>query len=418
MLKPTIVTQTAQSAATSKPLKYYVYRGQHTQGQKVRGNLHAENLSRAKQQLRQQGIHIHYLVEKKISRFVWRSQRIDMRDLCAFSKQLATLLQAGIPLLQSLQLLQSASAKLSMQALLHHLQVDLQAGHSFSHTLQAHPQYFDALFCAFIASGEQAGELDAMLQYAAQYQDRTLKLQTQLRQALRYPILVLLTAAGVSCVLLIYVIPIFQTMFQSLAADLPWLTLFVLKLSEQLQQHGLIILGCTYLIYRLLRHAYRQNQKLQYYGHAFSLRLPIFGNLIQQSIIARFSRILATTFAAGLALPEALQLAANASQNQLYEQAIQQIQADVSAGQQLHFAMRRSQRFPALLVQMIAIGETSGQLDCMLQQIAQQLEQELAQQMASLMVLLEPLLLLLLAAIVATLIIAMYLPIFQMGLAI
>ncbi|HKM15418.1 MAG TPA: type II secretion system F family protein [Marinospirillum sp.] len=341
--------------------------------------------------------------------------KIVTRDIAIFSRQLATMIKAGVPMVQAFSIAIEGQTKPSMRSLLMHLRDQITAGMPVAQALRKHPKVFDALFCSLVEAGENSGTLDTMLERVALYKERMESLKNKIKKALYYPVFVLLIGLGVSALLLIKVVPEFEKMFAGFGADLPAFTQLVVNMSRFMQAWGHLVLGgmmaLIYSISMLKRRYPSVNLRL----NRWALRLPIMGQLLHKSSVARFARTLATSFMAGVTLVDALEAAGKSTGNVIYNRHVQQIRKDVSIGQPLNFAMRNGQLFPTMVNQMVAIGEESGALDTMLSKVADFYEEEVNNLVESMTSLLEPLVIVLLGIIVGGLVIAMYLPIFQMG---
>lgn len=343
------------------------------------------------------------------------SGRINPNDIMVFARQMATMIRAGIPLLQALQVVAESLKKPAMVALIQHLMSDVSSGSSFSDALSRHPKHFDRLFVNLISAGEQSGALDQMLDRIATYKEKVESLKARVKKALWYPTAVMTIGIAVTMLLLIKVVPEFESMFQSFGAELPALTQLTVNLSELAQRYWLAALGVVIAAVLLLRISIQRSPNVAYRMHALLLRLPVIGDIMHKSAIARFSRTLATTFASGVPLVEGLDTAAGATGNKVYERAVVQTRQDVATGQQLHFAMRMTNRFPPLAIQMVSIGEEAGSLDAMLNRVADYYEEEVDNKVDALTSLMEPVIIVVLGVLVGGVVVSMYLPIFDLG---
>lgn len=343
------------------------------------------------------------------------SGRINPNDVMVFARQMATMIRAGIPLLQALQVVAESLKKPAMVALVQHLMSDVSSGSSFSDALRRHPKHFDRLFVNLVNAGEQSGALDQMLDRVATYKEKVESLKARVKKALWYPTAVMTIGIAVTMLLLIKVVPEFESMFQSFGAELPALTQMTVNLSELAQRYWLVALGAVIGAVLLLKMSIQRSAKVAYRMHALLLRLPIIGDIMHKSAIARFSRTLATTFASGVPLVEGLDTAAGATGNKVYERAVIQTRQDVATGQQLHFAMRMTNRFPPLAIQMVSIGEEAGSLDAMLNRVADYYEEEVDNKVDALTSLMEPVIIVVLGVLVGGVVVSMYLPIFDLG---
>jgi len=326
-----------------------------------------------------------------------------------------TFIVAGVPLLQSFDIIAEGAENPNMRALVDSLKQEVSAGNSFATALRQKPEYFDDLFCNLVDAGEQAGALESLLDRVASYKEKTEKLKAKIKKAMTYPAAVLIVAVIVSGILLIKVVPQFQSVFTGFGAELPAFTLMVIGLSNIVQEWWLGIVGLFFFGFFVFKKSYKQSQKFRDSIDRFLLKVPVIGPLIFKSSVARYARTLATTFAAGVPLVEALDSVAGATGNVVFRNAVNQVKQDVSTGMQLNFSMRSTGVFPSLAIQMTAIGEESGALDNMLDKVATYYEEEVDNMVDSLTSLMEPMIMAVLGVIVGGLVIAMYLPIFKLG---
>jgi len=392
----------------------FTWEGIDKKGSKISGELSGHNPALIKAQLRKQGINPTKVRKKSVSIF-GNGKKIKPLDIAFFSRQMATMMKAGVPLLQSFDIISEGSENPNMRTLVNSLKQEVSAGNSFATALRQKPEYFDDLFCNLVDAGEQAGALESLLDRVATYKEKTEKLKAKIKKAMTYPIAVLVVAVIVSGILLLKVVPQFQTVFASFGAQLPAFTLMVIWLSEVLQRWWLIVLGLLVASLFMFKRTYKQSQKFRDGIDRFLLKIPVIGPLIFKSSVARYARTLATTFAAGVPLVEALDSVAGATGNVVFKNAVNKIRQDVSTGMQLNFSMRATGVFPSLAIQMTAIGEESGALDTMLDKVATYYEDEVDNMVDSLTSLMEPMIMAVLGVIVGGLVIAMYLPIFQLG---
>ncbi|QNU65197.1 type II secretion system F family protein [Vreelandella titanicae] len=343
--------------------------------------------------------------------------RVNPNDVMVFARQMATMVRAGIPLLQALQVVAESLKKPAMVALMQQMISDVSSGSSFSDALNRHPKHFDRLFVNLVSAGEQSGALDQMLDRLATYKEKVESLKARVKKALWYPTTVMTIGIAVTMLLLIKVVPEFESMFQSFGAELPALTQLTVNLSGLAQRYWLAALGAVIAAVLLLRISIQRSPNVAYRMHALLLRLPVIGDIMHKSAIARFSRTLATTFASGVPLVEGLDTAAGATGNKVYERAVAQTRQDVATGQQLHFAMRMTNRFPPLAIQMVSIGEEAGSLDVMLNRVADYYEEEVDNKVDALTSLMEPVIIVVLGVLVGGVVVSMYLPIFDLGAA-
>ena len=392
----------------------YTWEGTDKKGTKMAGELTGHNVALIKAQLRKQGINPLKVRKKSVSIF-GEGKKIKPLDIAFFSRQMATMMKAGVPLLQSFDIIIEGADNPNMRKLIGEVKQEVAAGNSFATALRKKPQYFDDLYCSLVDAGEQAGALESLLERVATYKEKTEALKAKIKKAMTYPIAVLVVAFIVSGILLIKVVPQFQSVFSSFGADLPAFTLMVIGLSNIVQEWWLIILGMIVGAYFLFKRSYKQSQKLRDAVDRGLLKVPVIGPLIYKSSVARYARTLATTFAAGVPLVEALDSVAGATGNVVFRNAVMKVRQDVSTGMQLNFSMRSVGVFPSLAIQMTAIGEESGALDNMLDKVATYYEDEVDNMVDSLTSLMEPMIMAVLGVLVGGLVIAMYLPIFKLG---
>ncbi|CAM3299412.1 type II secretion system F family protein [Halomonas lysinitropha] len=404
-----------RSMRKAQKTKLYRWRwtGKGPSGRKVGGEIIAPKKSEVEKVLSGQNV-----VVKQIRRkggFGGGMGKIKPKDIMLFARQMATMIRAGVPVLQAFQVVAESLKKPAMSAMVQELMNEVAAGASFSEALKQHPQHFDRLFANLVEAGEQSGSLDTMLERVATYKEKIESLKGRVKKALWYPAAVIAVGIGVTALLLIKVVPQFESLFQGFGAELPAPTRVTIALSEFAQQYWWWgVLGLAAFIF-LLRAGMKKSDAFRYRMHALSLRIPVIGDILDKSSVARYSRTLATTFGAGVPLVEALNTAEGAAGNMVYERAIAQIREDVSTGQQLNFAMRLTEQFPALAVQMVGIGEEAGSLDAMLNRVADYYEEEVDNKVDTLTSLLEPFIIVVLGVLVGGLVISMYLPIFELG---
>ena len=392
----------------------FTWEGIDRKGSKVKGELTGASPALVKAQLRKQGINPQKVRKKSVSLF-GAGKKIKPMDIVLFTRQMATMMKAGVPLLQSFDIIGEGFDNPNMRKLVDELKQEVAAGNSFAASLRKKPQYFDDLYCNLVDSGEQSGALETLLDRVATYKEKTEALKAKIKKAMNYPIAVIVVAVIVSAILLIKVVPQFQEVFANFGADLPAFTLMVIGLSELLQEWWLIVLlalgGTAYLLGSM----HKRSEKFRNWVDRSVLKLPIVGDIIYKSSVARFARTLSTTFAAGVPLVDALDSVAGATGNVVFRNATMKVKGDVSSGMQLNFSMRTTGAFPTMAVQMTAIGEESGSLDEMLGKVATFYEDEVDNMVDGLTSLMEPMIMAVLGVLVGGLIIAMYLPIFQLG---
>lgn len=394
----------------------FSYEGVDRKGVKIKGDIPAKNIALAKVSLRKQGIVVSHIKEKRKDILGQLFKRgISSLDITIFTRQLATMMRAGVPLVQGLDIVSEGLDNQSMRNVVAGIKSEVENGNTFAGGIRKFPQHFDQLFCSLVESGEQSGSLDTMLERVATYKEKSEQLKMKIKKALKYPIFVIIVAIAVTILLMIKVVPVFQDIFTSFGQELPLFTQMVVSMSVWMQNYWIAVVLMMILMVIAFVQSKKRSKKFRDYLDKLSLKLPIFGDLIYKAIIARFSRTLSTTFAAGVPLIDALQSTAGATNNVIFENAVLKIKENVSTGQQLNFAMRLTNRFPTMAIQMVAIGEESGALDAMLEKVANYYEDEVDHAVDGLTSLLEPLIMVILGILVGGLVIAMYLPIFKMG---
>lgn len=405
-------------ATAAKAIKEstFQWEGMDKRGKKVKGQMQAGGEAQVNVQLRKQGITVTKV--KKQSSLFGGGKRITEKDVTLFTRQLATMMKAGVPLLQSFEIVARGHSNPSMQRLLLEIKADIEKGSSLTQAFGRHPLYFDALFCNLVSAGEAAGILETVLDRLAVYKEKILAIKGKIKSALFYPVSIIVVAFIITAVIMIFVIPAFKDLFSGFGVDLPAPTLFVIALSDFFVQWWWAIFGVIGGgIYAFLQ-AWKRSRKLQMAMDRIMLKLPILGPVIEKATIARWTRTLSTMFAAGVPLVEALDSVGGASGNQVFLEATQKIRAEVSTGTALTVAMQNSGRFPNMVLQMTAIGEESGSLDTMLGKVADFYEDEVDNAVASLSSLMEPVIMVVLGVLIGGMVIAMYLPIFKMGQAV
>ncbi len=409
-------TRKSSKAAKAPKQHQFKWEGADKKGQRIKGEMTAETSAVIKAQLRKQGISP--IKVNKVAQPLFGSGKgkpVVAADVALFSRQIATMMKAGVPLVQSFDIIGRGNEKASVQDLLLSIKADIEAGQTMADSLRKHPKYFDDLFCDLVDAGEQSGSLEGMLDRIALYKEKTEALKSKIKKALNYPIAVVIIAVIVTAILLVKVVPQFREIFQGFGAELPAFTLFVIAISDFMVESWWVFLfgaiggGATY------KYMLQRSKSMRDRQDKILLKAPIVGELLHKAAIARFTRTLATTFAAGVPLVEALDSAAGASGNALYRDAIYKIRDDVTTGMQMNMAMQSTGVFPNMVVQMVAIGEESGSIDAMLSKVADIYEQQVDDAVDGLSALIEPLIMAVLGVLVGGLIIAMYLPIFQLG---
>jgi type IV pilus assembly protein PilC len=394
-----------------KSTYHFRWQGFNHQGIKQKGIIEAASIALVKQELGNQAIRVNKISKKND---FFRS-RIKQSHITLFSRQLATMLKAGIPLIQAFDFVANSQTNHLMKSLIVNIKTEVEQGHTFSEALQKHPKFFNDLFCNLIAVGEKSGKLDLMLDKVANYKEKIESIKKRLQKALAYPFFVLLIASFVTLALLIFVVPQFESLFTGFGAELPALTRTVIYVSTLLKNYWPVILGILSALIGGFIKARQHLPWLNYASDKIILRLPILGSLFSKTIIARFAGTLAISFAAGLPLVEALGAVAGVTGNKVYAKATEQIKMELFTGQQLQIAIKNTLLFPTMVVQMVAIGEESGTLEFMLQKIADFYEEEVNASLDISINLLEPIIMAILGLIIGSLVIAMYLPIFKLG---
>ncbi|MDN6856380.1 type II secretion system F family protein [Pseudomonas sp. CAN2814] len=392
----------------------FTWEGTDRKGGKVKGELSGTNSALIKAQLRKQGINPTRVRKKSISLFS-KGKKIKPMDIALFTRQMATMMGSGVPLLQSFDIIGEGFDNPNMRKLVDEVKQEVAAGNSLANSLRKKPQYFDDLYCNLVDAGEQSGALESLLDRVATYKEKTESLKAKIKKAMTYPIAVVVVAIVVSAILLIKVVPQFQSVFANFGAELPAFTKMVISISEVLQEWWLIVLIALFAAAFALRETHRRSEKFRDGVDRTLLKVPVVGDIIYKSAVARYARTLSTTFAAGVPLVEALDSVSGATGNVVFRNAVNKIKQDVSSGTQLNFSMRTTGVFPSMAVQMAAIGEESGSLDNMLDKVAGYYEEEVDNAVDNLTTLMEPMIMAVLGVLVGGLIIAMYLPIFQLG---
>jgi type IV pilus assembly protein PilC len=401
-------------AEKTQKLQSFVWEGKDRRGNKTRGEVSGTNIALVKAQLRKQGI-IPDKVKKKSKPLFGGSKKITPFDIAMLTRQLATMMKAGVPLVQSFDIVADGMDNKGLQELVLSIRNDIAAGTNFANALRKHPRHFNDLYCSLIESGEKAGALEQMLDRIATYLEKTELLKKKVKKAMTYPAAVVVVAIIVTAILLVKVVPQFEALFTGFGAELPAFTQMVVNLSEWMQKWWFVALLGIVFIGVAFREAKLRSRKFSDLVDKYTLKLPIIGQVLDKSAVARFGRVLSTTFAAGVPLVDALDSVARATGNAVYRDAIIRIRDEVSSGTQLQAAMRQADLFPVMAVQLTAIGEESGNLDDMLSKVADHYESIVDDLVDNLSSLMEPIIMSVLGVLVGGLIIAMYLPIFQMG---
>ena len=401
------------TAGTAKGVKDFVFEweGKDRNGKIVRGELRAGGEAMVSATLRRQGI----LVNKVKKRRSSGGSAIKHKDIAVFTRQLATMMRAGVPLLQAFDIVARGATNPRLTRLLNDIRQDVETGTSLSSAFRKHPMYFDALYCNLVEAGEAGGILEALLDRLAVYQEKTVAIKNKIKSALTYPVAVMVVALIVVAVIMIFVVPAFEDVFKSFGADLPAPTMMVIHLSKFFVSYWWAIFGSIGGGIYFFMQSWRRSVKMQKYMDRLLLRVPVFGDLVNKSSIARWTRTLSTMFAAGVPLVEALDSVGGASGNAVFAEATEQIQKDVSTGSALTTSMQATGIFPVMVLQMCAIGEESGSLDAMLGKAAEFYEDEVDEAVKGLSSLMEPFIIVILGTLIGGIVVSMYLPIFKLG---
>lgn len=402
--------------AKEKKEELFLWEGTNKRGAKLSGEISAFNSTLAKAQLRKQGINPKKIRQKTPSMFArFKTGKVKSLEITIFTRQLSTLINAGIPIVQSLDILSRSTVNAHLQMLLTDVKSDVESGTPLSQAMRKKPKHFNDLYCNLIATGEHSGSLDHMLERIASYREKTESIKAKIKKALFYPTAIVIVAILITAGMLIFVVPQFETVFAGFGAELPIATRIVIMLSKVFQAYWWIIFGVligTVVGFVMLK---RRSKAFSYALDKLALKLPIIGKILQKAAVARFARTLSTTIAAGLPLFDALEAVSGATGNQLYADASMQLRDDVSTGQQMQQSMTKSKLFPPMVVQMVGIGEESGSLEFMLAKVADFYEEEVDNAVDSLSSLLEPVIMVVLGVLIGGLVIAMYMPIFKLG---
>jgi type IV pilus assembly protein PilC len=407
---------TTVAAATKKNVKEFSFSwtGTDKAGKTVRGEMRAGGEALVNATLRRQGIKV--LQVKKVK--LGGGSSITEKDITLFTRQLATMMKAGVPLLQSFDIVGKGHSNARVQKLLMTIKADVESGSNLKSAFEKHPLYFDALFCNLVGAGEAAGILDTLLERLAIYKEKILAIKSKIKSALFYPMAIIGVAFIITAVIMIFVIPAFKQVFSSFGADLPGPTLVVMAISDFFVQYWYLIFGIVIGAIYGFFYAWKRSKAVQIFMDKVMLRAPVFGGLVRKAVIARWTRTLSTMFAAGVPLVEALESVAGAAGNHEYWLATKKIQAEVSTGSSLVVSMQNSEVFPNMVLQMVAIGEEAGSLDSMLSKVADFYEAEVDDAVAALSSLMEPAIMVILGVLIGGMVVAMYLPIFKMGQAV
>ena len=391
------------------------WEGISSAGQLIEGEIEARNIAFAKSELRKKGVTVKKIAKKRTSFFDRKNKKITQGDITTFSRQMATMIEAGIPIIQSFDIVAKGQSNKRMKDLIESIKTDVESGSTLAEALSKFPVFFNDLFCNLVDAGEKSGSLDIMLDKVATYKEKVETIKKKIKKALAYPMAVMVVAFLVTAGLLIFVVPQFESLFKGFGAQLPAFTEAIVQLSKVFQHYWYLIFsavfGAIYSFIYALQHSPNFAQAID----RSLLKMPVIGTILVQAAIARFTRTLSITFAAGLPLVEALNAVAGATGNIIFSNATFKIQDEISSGQQMHIAMESTKLFPSMVVQMVAIGEESGTLEKMLSKVADFYEEAVDNSVDALSSLLEPVIMTILGVLVGGLVIAMYLPIFKLG---
>lgn len=408
------------AVASSKAIKPQVdpifqWQGTNRQGRRLKGEQSGVSASNVKADLRRQGITPIKVKKKPKDLFAARKPPIKPVDIAVFSRMVATMMSSGVPLMQSMQIIGEGHENASMQDMILSIKADVESGTSLTDSLAKFPHHFDDLYISLVNAGEQSGTLETLLNEIATYKEKTEALKAKVKKAMVYPASILVVAFVVTAILMIFVIPQFEALFTNFGADLPALTKFVITVSEVFQEKWWLIFGVIIAAVITLKEAKKRSRKVQHFLDRLLLKLPVIGAVIEKGAIARFARTFSTMFKAGVPMVEAMVSVAGATGNIVFSEATLIMKDDVATGTQLNVAMKSSELFPNMPVQMVAIGEESGALDTMLAKVADFYEAEVDDAVDNMTALMEPMIMVILGGLIGTLVIAMYLPIFKMG---
>lgn len=403
-------SRTPKKSAQSKE-SIFAWEGKDRTGKTVKGEMRAAGEAVVGSSLRRQGISVTKIKQKNFS----SRKKVKEKDIALFTRQMSTMMKAGVPLLQSFDIIARGHANPSVSKLVNDIRADVETGTSLNQAFRKFPLYFDPLFCNLVAAGEQAGILEDLLERLATYKEKTLAIKGKIKSALFYPISIVAVAFIVTAIILIKVVPAFKDVFKSFGADLPAPTLMVIAASDVFVKYWYIIFGSIFGGLYFFFQSWKRSQNVQRFMDGFLLKVPVIGDVIRKATIARWTRTLATMFSAGVPLVESLDSVGGASGNILYADATKRIQTEVSTGTSLTVAMQNADVFPNMVTQMVSIGEESGSLDSMLTKVADFYEEEVNDAVASLSSLMEPVIMVFLGVVIGGLVISMYLPIFKLG---
>lgn len=409
-------SQNAKKATNKQPKIYtFAWKGVNRDGQKTEGELRGANVAEIKNQLKNQGIMPKTVTKKTAGLFSNENKKVKPMDIAVVTRQIATMLSAGVPLVTSIELISRGHEKPRMRILLGTILADVQSGIPLSDALRPHRVYFDDLYVDLVAAGEHSGALDVVFDRIATYKEKAEALKSKIKKAMFYPAAVIVVAVVVTALLLLFVVPQFEDIFKSFGAELPAFTQLIITISRALQATWYMFLAGIIIAIWLFVRAHRNSQAFRDRIDELVLKIPVIGDILHKGAMARFARTLATTFAAGVPLIDGLESAAGASGNAVYRKALIKVRSEVMAGMQMNVAMRTTKLFPDMLIQMVMIGEESGSLDNMLNKIANIYEMQVDDAVDGLSSLIEPMMMVVIGGLVGSLIVGMYLPIFQLG---
>jgi type IV pilus assembly protein PilC len=393
----------------------YTWEGTDKKGKRLKGETRAGSISLVRADLRKQGIIPVKIKKKPVSLFSARKPKITPGDIAVFARQLATMMQAGVPMVQAFDIVGRGSENASMQDLIMSIKADVEGGTALATTLSKHPLHFDDLFCNLVRAGEAAGVLEELLDKIATYKEKIESIKGKIKKAMFYPAAVVVVAVLVTTLIMMFVIPQFESLFSGFGSDLPAFTKFVVAISRWMQEWWFLFFGAIFAAIYLFAFTWKRSRKLRLWVDRLLLKTPIIGVIVNKSSIARFARTTSTMFAAGVPMVEALESVAGATGNIVYSDAVMRMREDVATGQSLQLTMKQQDLFPHMVIQMVAIGEESGSLEDMLAKVADFYEEEVDNMVDALSSLLEPIIMIVLGTLIGGLIVAMYLPIFHMA---
>jgi type IV pilus assembly protein PilC len=415
-----MATRTVAKNAAKKPKAEktydYAWTGTDRRGKKIKGKARAANDAIVRADLRRQGV-TPVKVQKQINISLGKP-KITTGDIAVFSRQLATMMKAGVPLVQALDIVGKGHNNPSMQEMILAIKADIEGGTSLTNALRKHPIYFDDLFCNLVEAGEQAGVLETLLDRIATYKEKTESIKKKIKKALIYPAAVLSVGVLVTAIILIFVVPVFEELFEGFGAELPAFTQLVVGMSRYIRDNWVFIILILAVVIVLISNLWKRSPKFRELIDRAMLKAPVFGSIMHKSALARFARTTSTMFAAGVPMVEALDSVAGATGSVVYGNAVKEMREDIATGQSLRLAMEQQRLFPHMVKQMVAIGEESGSLDDMLSKVADFYEEEVDNAVDALSSLMEPMIMVILGTLVGGLVVAMYLPIFKLGAAI